>query len=317
MKRFFSVVLLSGTMLLFLLFPSSSLQGAKNGLLLWFHQVLPSLLPFFILTKLLVSLGLHRTLGKLLYPLLHPLFSFNSSGCFAFVTGLLSGLPLGAKNISELYENEEISKREAILLLALCSNPSPMFLISYAGIAQLKRTDRPYLVLLFVLASALLNYLVCRIWSYAIHPSDSSVTEKNAHPAETGNTDFSFALLDTCMMSGFEAVTKIGGYIILFNMYAAVLPKLLPFPEGSLLPMLPLCALEMTTGIASVCSFLQDTNLALLIVVGTSCFGGLSGLAQTKSVLSREILSFGRLLLLKLGQCVLGILLVLLYLQFC
>lgn len=310
MKRLLFAVLLFGTMFLFLIFPDASLQGAKTGLLLWFEQVLPSLLPFFILTKLLVLLGFHRALGKLFYPLFHPLFSLSSSGCFALVTGLLSGLPLGAKTVSELYVQNEISKREAILLLALCSNPSPMFLISYAGLSQLKLTESPYLVLLFVLASALLCHICCRLL-----PIDS-YKQKAAQPADTKSAEFSFALLDTCILSGFEAMLKIGGYIILFNIYAAVLPRLLPFPEESMACLLPLCMLEMTTGIASSCRLLSDTGASLLLVVGCCCFGGLSGLAQTKSVLTDDILSFGKLLLLKLCHCALGVGLVFFYLQF-
>lgn len=313
MKRPLFAILLFGTMLLFLLFPDATLQGAKTGLLLWSGQVLPSLLPFFILTKLLVLLGFHHTLGKLLYPLFHPLFSLSASGCFALVTGLLSGLPLGAKTVSELYEQKEISKNEAILLLALCSNPSPMFLISYAGLSQLKLTDNPYLILIFVLASALFCHIGCRL----LVKKPSHAIKKAAYSAESKSADFSFALLDTCILSGFEAITKVGGYILLFNIYAAVLPKLLPFPEDSLFCLLPLCTLEMTTGIASSCRLLFDTNLSLLLVTFCCCFGGLSGLAQTKSVLTDDILSFGGLLLLKLCQCAIGIGLVFLYLWLC
>lgn len=322
MKRLCFAVLLFGTMFLFLVFPDASLQGAKTGLMLWFEQVLPSLLPFFILTKLLVLLGFHRVLGKLLYPLFHPLFSFSASGCFALITGLLSGLPLGAKTVSELYAQNEISKRESVLLLALCSNPSPMFLISYAGLSQLKLTGSPYLILLLVLASALLCHTCCRMLPIGQSSSMQKDTnsyisiKKSTQTADTKNTDFSFALLDTCILGGFEAMLKIGGYIILFNIYAAVLPMLLPFPEHSLACLLPLCALEMTTGISSACRFLSDADLSLLLVVGCCCFGGLSGLAQTKSVLTDDILPFGKLLLLKLCHCALGVGLVLFYLQF-
>lgn len=322
MKRLFFAVLLFGTMFLLLIFPDAALQGAKTGLLLWFEQVLPSLLPFFILTKLLVLLGFHRALGKLFYPLFHPLFSLSPSGCFALVTGLLSGLPLGAKTVSELHAQNEISKREAILLLALCSNPSPMFLISYAAISQLKLTGSPYLVLLLVLASALLCHACCRVLpvgrSSSMQKDTNSyiATKKSTQIADTKNTEFSFALLDTCILSGFEAMSKIGGYIILFNIYAAVLPVLLPFPEHSLACLLPLCVLEMTTGITSACRLLPNADLSLLSVIGCCCFGGLSGLAQTKSVLSDDILSFGKLLLLKLCHCLIGIGLGFLYLQF-
>ena len=40
---------------LLLLFPDSSMQGARDGLLLFGNSVLPALLPFFVLSSLLAQ----------------------------------------------------------------------------------------------------------------------------------------------------------------------------------------------------------------------------------------------------------------------
>lgn len=42
--------------------PELSLASAKEGLLLWFNVLLPSLLPFIILSDLLISMGFVKIL---------------------------------------------------------------------------------------------------------------------------------------------------------------------------------------------------------------------------------------------------------------
>lgn len=56
-------------------------------------------------------------------------------------------------------------------------------------------------------------------------------------------------LLDTSIMNGFEIITQLGGYIILFSILSGLLMDLHPF--GSASPLL--CGvLEITTGIAQL-----------------------------------------------------------------
>ena len=56
------------------IFSKSNLQAAKEGLLLWANSVVPSLLPFFIATELLSYTDVVSKLGKLLNPVVKPLF---------------------------------------------------------------------------------------------------------------------------------------------------------------------------------------------------------------------------------------------------
>ena len=87
--------LIKAAMLLFLCcllaFPSAALSGAKNGLLLWFNQVLPSLLPFLILSTLFLSTGLSDSIARKTAPILSPIFRCSPSGCYAVVVGLYAG----------------------------------------------------------------------------------------------------------------------------------------------------------------------------------------------------------------------------------
>lgn len=295
---------LSTLMLLFFLFPVAAFQGARSGLLLWFHQVLPSLLPFLILSNLILSCGIHRSLGRLLYPVLSRLFSLSASGCYALLLGCLSGLPLSAKVISDLYENDELTKREGVLLLTLCSNPSPMFLISYAAVSQLALPDQPYLVLLLVLGSALLSHLIFRL----LFHTEQAVKEPLPAPCALPQ-ELSFSVIDRCIMNGFEIAAKIGGYIVLFSIVSSIFSCLTAALPNSPLTLLPLSVLEITTGIKALCSGQLSAPIRLTAVVACCNFGGLSVFAQTKSVLSSRLLPFRQFAHIKLLQTLLGLLL--------
>jgi nucleoside recognition membrane protein YjiH len=56
-------------------FSSSNLAAAKSGLLLWANNVVPSLLPFFIATELLSHTNVINKIGKILNPIMKPIFN--------------------------------------------------------------------------------------------------------------------------------------------------------------------------------------------------------------------------------------------------
>ena len=117
-------VLLKGGLLLFLCclfcFPATALAGAKDGLLLWFHQVMPSLLPFLILSSLFLSTGLSDRIAKRLSPFLSPVLRCSPSGCYAVVIGLLSGLPIGAKTVGELTRSSSLQQPTSSVYTRIC-----------------------------------------------------------------------------------------------------------------------------------------------------------------------------------------------------
>lgn len=80
-----------------MLFPKEALDASTRGLEMWWHVVFPSLLPFFIVSELLIGFGVVSFIGVLLEPLMRPLFSVPGIGGFVWAMGLASGNPAGAK----------------------------------------------------------------------------------------------------------------------------------------------------------------------------------------------------------------------------
>lgn len=78
-------------------FPEQVLIASVHGLKVWWEIVFPSLLPFFIMAELLTSFGIVQFFGVLFEPVMRPLFNVRGVGSFAWILGMVSGFPSGAK----------------------------------------------------------------------------------------------------------------------------------------------------------------------------------------------------------------------------
>ena len=116
-KMFILIILLF--LLYILLFPELSVHAAGNGLILWFEQVLPSLLPFAILSNIIISSDiLPSIVGKAL-PFIRRIMPVSTSGAFVLLSGFLFGFPMGSKNCASLLLEEKMNKQEACLILSI------------------------------------------------------------------------------------------------------------------------------------------------------------------------------------------------------
>ena len=138
-----SLLFLSSLLLFFclLIFPARTFFYACEGVNLWFHTILPSLLPFLILTSLLLETGAARRISARAEVFFQTVFGLSPAGFYALFLGLFCGFPMGARITAQLYEAEEIDRNEACYLLTFCSSPSPAFLSSYVILTAFFRTD--------------------------------------------------------------------------------------------------------------------------------------------------------------------------------
>ena len=71
------------------LWPREAMAAMKDGLRLCGNVIIPSLFPFFVLSSLVVELGLSRYLGKLFQPVMAPLFRVNGACASAVALGFV------------------------------------------------------------------------------------------------------------------------------------------------------------------------------------------------------------------------------------
>ena len=97
-------------------------------------MIVPSLLPFFILSSLLQQLGLPGILGRWLSPVTQQLFGIGGAGASALLLGVTGGYPLGADAVARLRRSGALTREQAERALAFCNNSGPAFLVGAAGV---------------------------------------------------------------------------------------------------------------------------------------------------------------------------------------
>lgn len=140
-SKFKSILLASLTILvtyLLIVFPEASFHASTRGLHIWWEIVFPSLLPFFIIAELLISFGVVQFIGVLFQPIMRPLFNVPGIGSFAWILGMASGYPSGAKISARLREENEISQIEAERLVSFSNASSPLFIFGAISIGFFK-----------------------------------------------------------------------------------------------------------------------------------------------------------------------------------
>ena len=286
MKRIFYT---AGTLLLlvFLLrFPEEALSASRDGLNLWLNTLLPTLLPFIILTGILIHTGMVEKLLKPLSPVWSHIFGISPSGAYALLLGLLCGYPMGAKITSDLYGCGRISKREAEYLLTFTNHASPVFIYTYLIHICLNDRFHPWLIYGPLLLSSCLTMIFFRFFVYRnrTRTPDTFFSEKNKEPSAPGVTG---TLLDASIMNGFETITLLGGYILLFSILSAFVRHY--WNAREMTEYLFLGALELTTGLHQLARSGFSPVLRYLCSMPMAAFGGVCILAQTKSLLHKEL----------------------------
>ena len=275
MKRYFTSLCVIALFVLMLLFPQPVFKGASSGLLLWFNVILPTLLPFMIVSNLLIGTRAIDAISKVFGPVMCRLFGVTRYGSFAIIAGFLCGYPMGGTVTADLVRKQYITWQEGQYLLSFTNNTSPMFIISYVVWQNLKDTSRTMPALLILILSPILCSFLFRIYyrpGARIHSSEYPPLPKAA----------AASLMDSCIMNGFETITKVGGYIMLFSILIALLQKL-PL-DHFLFSLLLLPSLEMTNGIPLLCVSPLSADACFVLSLALTSFGGWCSVAQTRSM---------------------------------
>ena len=100
MQIIFTLLALFLTYLL-LRYPTQAMDYASTGLLLWFQKMIPTLLPFMILSGIMVRMNLTERFAKCFHPLFHKIWGTSLNGSYVILMGMLCGFPMGARVIGE------------------------------------------------------------------------------------------------------------------------------------------------------------------------------------------------------------------------
>ena len=136
-----------GLVIIMIINPSQCFEAASSGLHLWYSVVVPSLLPFFIISEIMVSCGGAALIGRHLSSMMRPLFGQPGSAALAVVMGFCSGFPSGAALTASLRQAGLVSRDEASRLVAFTNNAGPLYIIVAVSTVLLDMPQAAWLLL--------------------------------------------------------------------------------------------------------------------------------------------------------------------------
>lgn len=222
-RNFLAIVFLCFTFAL-LIFSKTNLPAVKSGLALWANSVVPSLFPFFVATELLMHTNIISQLGTLLNRYMKPIFNVRGEGAFAFIMGIISGYPVGAKIASNFRKNNICSKEECERLLSFTNNSGPLFIIGSVGILMFKNTTIGVLLFITHILACITVGVIFRFWKKNKTSSDfknsSSIEQKRNNYATFSNLG---EVLAESITSSISTILLIGGFVVIFSSIISIL----------------------------------------------------------------------------------------------
>lgn len=293
-------------------FPKVSVDAALAGLKMWWNIVFPSLLPFFIISDLMIGFGIVTFIGVLLEPVMRPIFKVPGVGAFVFAMGICSGFPTGAKISARLYEENKLTKIEAERLASFTNFSNPLFMFGVIAVGFFHNAS---LGIVFALAHYIGNILVgflMRFYKGNTQEEREDEEEKQSsfilfnafqsmHKERIKNKRPIGKMLGDAVQNSVSTLLMVGGFIILFSVFNRLLSEMggtefiaLGFKQiFHVLSMTPALGsaivpglFEITVGAKSVSEMHVPLIEAAIVVSFILGFGGFSIQAQVASILA-------------------------------
>lgn len=197
--------------------PKRYTAGTIGGLKLFIFSVLPGLFPFMFLTKLLTELGLLFRVTNHLNKPAKVLFGTPGVSLYAYFMSILSGYPIGAKVIDDLYQKKLITQNDAKKMMVFCTTSGPIFVIGAVGIAMFN-SFKIGLILYFS------HILSCTI--LAIFINIFSKNKQQEKPITFIQKPKISNIFGECVSQTINSIFIVGAYITIFYLLTDILTSL-------------------------------------------------------------------------------------------
>ena len=273
MKKFVCLCLVFLLLIFFILFPQNALSASKQGLTLWFEQILPTLLPFSVLSYVVLRSNLFAGTSTRKHR------KISNEEWYIILCGFLFGFPIGSKLTADLYREGRIPRKRAQYLCVFTNNLSPVFVVSVLHEILHLQVKLSFYLLLYGIPFLYGLVLLLRIASSEPHKQKNTASR----------FQITMQIVDAGIINGFETLIKICGYIMMFSILTKMLQSI-PW-NTAFIPLLMTGCMEVTNGIAMLGQSDIAFHYQYLLALFFLSLNGICGLFQTASVLSRTDLS--------------------------
>lgn len=263
--------------------PDATFRYAYEGLYQWAAKMVPTLLPFMMISSIMVYSGADLELGSMLSRILKKIYKYSSFGLYAIFMGFFCGFPMGAKVVSELYGNDKISKSEANTLLAFCNNIGPAYFVGIIIPILHECGYQNTLPFVFGMYGIPAVYGIVMGFLHTDHHASNEIKPQSAQP----HSSLAATLKKSCM-DNTQALIILGGYITFTNAFRIFL-DFMPFSHNSKNVLSSF--LEIIGGVQAIYTTTLIPAQKVFWMMTALCFGGVSCILQTSSFLEKSALS--------------------------
>lgn len=287
--------------------PKIYIKAFSNGLEIWATILLPTIFPLIFFTKILTDLGVISTIANK-FTITTKLFKTPPISAYAFFISIMSGYPVGAKLVSDLYSDGYVTKQEAFKMTTFTSNSGPMFIYGSVGIGMLFSRQLGIIILISHIFSAVLNGILYRNYSQNTILSANKLLPKN---------NFS---LQKSMSDSIISILIIGGFICIFFVFIEILNNLQVFAplaqffsyitgiNSDFFVAIFNGILEMTHGCLDIAQLNLPVITTTIIISGLITFGGIATMLQAFAFLQKIGMNIKFFLLQKITQTIIAML---------
>lgn len=260
--------------------PSICSKTCLDAISVWTFKIFPVMFPFFILTRLILSVGFsYNPLDRFF----NKIYNTPKGSLNVFLLSVLSGYPMGAKMVCNLYEDGKINKQDIYKMLSFCSICGPMFMIGTVGVNMLDNKTSGVIILISNILACLINGLIFK-----------GKKENNNYIVRDQKIDMA-----NCMYDSIISILSVAGYLIFSFIIIALLNHLniIPFICAFLANMFKIDKdiiqsifvgiIEITEGNLLLSKTSISLGLKTIISSGIIGFGGISVMLQSLNFLSK------------------------------
>jgi len=185
--------------------PTENMQSISNGLNLWLINIVPSLFPFIFLTKLYSNFD-ENSNGKI-SKIYSKIFRMPRESFKIFFMSIVSGYPIGAKLVSDYYDNKLLSDKETTKVSILCSTSGPLFVIGTVGVSLFLSVKAGIIIFISHIIGTIINSFIYSNKTDKRDNQNSFIIRKKPEN-----------ILSSSMVDSITSILVVGGFVAISSL---------------------------------------------------------------------------------------------------
>lgn len=272
-------------------------NSIKQSTDIFLNKLVPALLPFILITELLINFNIIQNLSYGIRNIICKIFNLNKTACAPVICGYLLGYPNAAKVISNMYSLDKISKSDAIHLTTFTNNANMSYILTSIGLLMYYNIK----VGIILLVSHFLSSIIIG-FCYGYTKPKTIIQQKNI----ISNTFLksNFEIVINCILNTLKTLGIIFMYTVCFSLIPTILLNNLVITDG-----IKACItgiFEISNGIYNISKLTIHINYKIILTSFILSFSSFTVLFQVYSYVYSIGIKFKDLIKYKFTQGILS-----------